>query len=406
MISPVEIAAPKNYHDFEFLCLKLWGEIWEIPHEIEFNSDNPQGQNGVDVYGIPKGEQSYFGIQCKNRKLNLINGEKNRITITDIDQEIFKALSFKPQLKKLIIATSLNKDRQIEEHVRLKNQEHIEKGLFTIQMCFWEFFQRKILEFKNVSDWYLKNENYLQIKKLDLLINDEKKVTFFPKFKKINKIYQLEPEDIRKINKDANIRVVKDGLDITDVYPKPIPKIELKSLSDLFSFSKIEWKQYCWFRIRVKNVGQSVIEDFKIDLKFKGDFEEIGVEQPFFTHAKDFKRNIFEYSNAKSNLLIEPLSAILVQNNSFVSNNIYIKPVKNKMQIIEVHWNAIGRDFQDSGILHIETQPKYLVENEYYYVNDPSMVGNQIGYDFIQRQGMADLAGPRFFDNEKDFHYE
>lgn len=42
MKAPVNIHPPKNWQDFETLCLKLWGEIWNIPHEIEFNSDNSQ----------------------------------------------------------------------------------------------------------------------------------------------------------------------------------------------------------------------------------------------------------------------------------------------------------------------------------------------------------------------------
>lgn len=46
---------PQNWQDFETLCKKLWGEIWEC-HEIKKNGRQGQVQNGVDVYGKPNGE--------------------------------------------------------------------------------------------------------------------------------------------------------------------------------------------------------------------------------------------------------------------------------------------------------------------------------------------------------------
>ncbi|WP_231492242.1 hypothetical protein [Pedobacter sp. Leaf170] len=105
MIAPNNIHPPKNWQDFEMLCLRLWGEIWNIPDEIEFNSDNSQGQHGVDIYGAVENGLKYNGVQCKNKKLNLIDGSPNRISITDIDAEIEKAKEFKPALNKLVIAT-------------------------------------------------------------------------------------------------------------------------------------------------------------------------------------------------------------------------------------------------------------------------------------------------------------
>lgn len=109
MISPSNIHPPKNWQDFETLCLKLWGEIWNIPDEIEFNSDNSQGQHGVDVYGPVDEGRRYNGIQCKNKKLNLIDGTPNRISI-----EIDKAKGFKPPLNKLVIATSFLKIKKLK----------------------------------------------------------------------------------------------------------------------------------------------------------------------------------------------------------------------------------------------------------------------------------------------------
>lgn len=143
MIAPSAINPPKNWQDFETLCLKLWGEIWEIPHEIEFNSDNSQGQQGVDIYGPIENGAKYNGIQCKNKRLNLIDGSPNRITINDVQSEIDKALQFQPQLNKLVIATSLPKDQKVEEYIRMKSVEHVGKNLFLYKYVFGSFLRGK-----------------------------------------------------------------------------------------------------------------------------------------------------------------------------------------------------------------------------------------------------------------------
>jgi len=60
------IRKPENWQDFENLCKKLWGEIWDCA-EIKKNGRSGQNQQGVDVYGIPKFDTEYYGIQCKGK---------------------------------------------------------------------------------------------------------------------------------------------------------------------------------------------------------------------------------------------------------------------------------------------------------------------------------------------------
>ena len=61
-----QLRKPENWEDFERLCKKLWGEIWDCK-EIKMNGRKGQSQHGVDIYGIPKGENYYSGIQCKGK---------------------------------------------------------------------------------------------------------------------------------------------------------------------------------------------------------------------------------------------------------------------------------------------------------------------------------------------------
>lgn len=87
-----QLRKPENWEDFESLCKKLWGEIWDCK-EIKKNGGKGQVQNGVDVYGIPKGEKSYFGIQCKGKD----EYSHKHLSENEIDREIGLAKSFTPR---------------------------------------------------------------------------------------------------------------------------------------------------------------------------------------------------------------------------------------------------------------------------------------------------------------------
>lgn len=60
MKAPTLIKKPENWQDFESLCKKLWGEIWNCSDTIKKNGRSGQKQHGVDIYGVPKGEKQYY----------------------------------------------------------------------------------------------------------------------------------------------------------------------------------------------------------------------------------------------------------------------------------------------------------------------------------------------------------
>lgn len=67
MIAPTQIRPPENWQDFELLCKKLWGEIWNCPDIIKRNGRSGQKQCGVDIYGTPNGSTEYtvFNVKVK-----------------------------------------------------------------------------------------------------------------------------------------------------------------------------------------------------------------------------------------------------------------------------------------------------------------------------------------------------
>ena len=171
---------PTNWQDFESLCKKLWGEIWEYP-ETKKNGRSGQNQFGVDVYGIPKNETEYFGIQCKGKD----EYTDKQFTEKEIEEEIAKALLFQPKLKKFYLATTAVKDTKIEQFIREKNVEHISKGIFEVHIFCWEDIVDLIDENKQTYNWYVKNINYKTRKAVKVTFqNNTTDLIITPKFKK------------------------------------------------------------------------------------------------------------------------------------------------------------------------------------------------------------------------------
>lgn len=410
MIAPTNLTPPKNWQDFETLCLKLWGEIWNIPHEIEFNSDNSQGQQGVDIYGAVNGAQ-YFGIQCKNKKLNLIDGIRNRITVKDIQAEIDKAKLFKPPLAKLIIATSLQKDQKIEEYVRIMNVENLQAGLFSIQICFWDYLERKIPEFQKVYDWYLKNENFHRVREIGVLFSDRSRVLVYkPKFLKTIERYttEQEPKSGEASSNTSDLSfLLKDEL--MDAQINKILEFQLQQNQAISQmFPKINWEQTVWFKLFIKNIGQAVIEDYKIELDFEGEFEEVGAEYSNPILNPNFTTNVRGYSNSKRSLWIKPSNNILVQNDSFSSGSIYLQPLVGQSAEVKLYWKLLSRDFEDSGSLEIQIRPLFHKE----YITHYNVSGDEEktieSVSLIKRKGTRQVltGGINFSDKESDFKFE
>ncbi|MCI3939372.1 hypothetical protein MQX03_19530 [Chryseobacterium aahli] len=417
MKSPLNIHPPKNWQDFETLCLKLFGEIWKIPHEIEFNSDNSQGQNGVDIYGAVDDGLKYNGIQCKNKKLNLINGSPNRITIKDIQAEIDKAKCFQPSLNKLVIATSLPKDQKIEEYVRKTSVENIKNGFFSIQICFWEFFERKLCEFPEVYNWYFKNEDFHKVKDISVTFkNGLKEVVCHPKFQKKITRYRLKSE-VQKLEEEEKYIESLRKVFLEMKFPKKeienvlhINRATTSNNNLNFNHALIGekhvWGDVCWLKIQIKNSGQSVIEDYKITLDYEGLFNEVGAESKNILFEPKFTNNVKQYSNSKKSLYIKPSDPTLVPEDYFFSGNFYISPTLGIDTEVHLKWKLISRDFTDSGNLLIVIKPLYhmvYIDKEVGNIEDEK---EEISYNLFERRGIRNFTGIKYLDKITDYKFE
>lgn len=122
---------PNQPAAFESLCLDLWSEIWGDVN-AQKNGRNGHPQAGVDVFGRSGGR--WLGVQCKQRDGLLWS----KVRTAELTSEVEKAKTFTPALTEFTLATSGPASYQLQERARTLTKDHLEKGLFAVNVWSWE----------------------------------------------------------------------------------------------------------------------------------------------------------------------------------------------------------------------------------------------------------------------------
>jgi hypothetical protein len=350
------IQKPENWQDFETLCKKLWGEIWSIPMKIKKNGRNGQPQSGVDIYSVPKGEINYWGIQCKGKD----DYSEAKLSKTEIDREIKKAKTFSPKLDVFIFATTMNKDAEIEEYVRLKDLESRQNGEFEILLFCWEDIADLIDENQDTYNFWVANKLHKTKYDLEVYLSDfQSQHTIRPKCVRTIKKYRLKEPFSEKIEMGI--------------------ASSLKNASWMTSFNTPAFltmsqgkvnEAICSFEVIMANTGSNVIEDWRVRFTVVGSHKKImdqlgtGPMGMIDLTVLKYKRtyidgNEISYS-PKDN---EPL--IQKDNRYFEA---YIIP-ECKEYTIPIEWELLARDFNSTGNLFLNVEPEYEDKFVYEYVS-------------------------------------
>lgn len=354
---------PENWQDFETLCKKLWGEIWNIPNKIKKNGRLGQKQAGVDVYGIPKNESKYWGIQSKGKD----DYSNAKLTIKEINSEIEKAKSFKPELDVYIIATTANKSASIEEHIRIIDLENREKGLFEILLFCWEDIVDLIEENQNVLNWYQNGIGLRTKFELSVLFNDfQEKLVLRPKIEK--KIQRF------KLTNKTDKEIVQDIIDLskkTFDFDIPTPT--------LFNYNGPYNKSWCDFKLIMKNTGSVVLEDWHFIIKFvKGvsrldDGSTSILPKISFTEYVDDTKKEITYNNNHNTPLIQQ---------DFRSFKISLLPEPNTKEII-TECKILARDYNFTKKIKIFIEPQFIEKIDFIEVNKKEYLKeDEISYSY------------------------
>ncbi len=357
---------PEHWQDFEDLCKKLWGEIWECP-SIKKNGRVGQSQHGVDVYGVPKGEIDYCGIQCKGKD-DYTNAQ---LTEDEIDREIQKALTFEPKLKRFIFATTANKDAKIETYVRKKDVESRTQGNFSIELYSWEDIVDLIEENKNTYEWYVNGHGFVEKKSLLVKIND------------VENDLVLTPRYAKKITKRIKRIPVKPPL--FDGGQSAIAKLcGANSIVETLKMPKLLWnfekKVNCSLvplSILFLNDGNETFDDYKLFIELVGDncnFVEDNVEENGLTISSlNFMRR--SYCIEDHTITYCGKDALVPKDKRKIEAYISLPRIEANF---EIKYRFLSRNFPCEGVIKVSSEPFFEETVETVYVETEQECGESV----------------------------
>lgn len=342
------IQKPENWQDFETLCKQLWGEIWSIPMKIKKNGRNGQSQAGVDVYGVPKGEENYWGIQCKGKD----DYANAKLTQKEIDNEITKALKFRPKLAVFIFATTMNKDSSIEEYVRLKDIESRKNGGFEILLYCWEDIADLIDDHQETYNFWVGNKQHKTKFGFEVTLNDNQN-EFIINPRCIRTIKRYEVRDCRNDNYGNVAKTILENVDWKKSFSS-------SRLAVLGMHQRRVNEAICSFKVTMTNTGTCVIENWKVRFTVAGEhkrlMDQLGVgpmgmiDLSFHIHKRTHIENNRIFYSPKDNV---PL--IQTDSRSF---DAYVIP-KCENYVIPVEWELLARDYNSTGTIFLKVEPVY-----------------------------------------------
>lgn len=371
MKAPTLIKKPENWQDFESLCKKLWGEIWDCSDTIKKNGRSGQKQHGVDIYGVPKGEKQYYGIQCKGKNdyLNSI------LTKQEVDTEIEKAKSFKPPLKRFIFATTASKDVEIEEYIRECDINNRNRGLFEVYLACWEDIVDLLKEYRQTYQWYINDCQYKDNTDVEISFAGAKEITINPQYIKEITTYCSKQKTDNVYERELNNFLWK-SLQLPRYEPIDVPDMDI-----LHPKHNVDYR-WCTIPIKIENSGNTTIRDYKLYFFLDGDSIEglscgiyyensilLGeVTRAAIIRQIDEERELFESKEYDNELIFIPKDSTLVQTDHRLFN-FRVKP-KDGCAEITFHWDFKSRDFSKSGILKIFVEPQYEEKHKVIDVDD------------------------------------
>lgn len=122
---------PKDWQEFQRWCRQVYSTKWNT--DVQLHGRSGQKDRGVDFYG--KTEEGWLGGQAKKHKV----GEP--LTREDVTKSVEDALEFKPKIKRLIIATTAERDVATQQLARQLSDEHEKKGLFSVTIDYYDVFE-------------------------------------------------------------------------------------------------------------------------------------------------------------------------------------------------------------------------------------------------------------------------
>ena len=374
---------PENWQDFESLCLLLWRAEWNS-EDLKKNGRNGQAQKGVDICGHRDGENEYSGIQCKCKPGN------KALTTNEIDEEIANAQQFKPAIRRLIFATTADKDATIEEYVRIKDDENRQKGLFSIDIKSWQDIVDLLERNKNVLNTYLDivAEDYQVAITFD---NGNEETVIRPKF---SRFYYMEPEvresSIRSVEQNAATSAISKlalgGLAAQTEVLSAMLKNHLTPVKATARVVRGHIKTnhaFCPLKLQIVNQGRAPIDDYKVSFYFDN-------KDVVFLKSNVEKKTVMpeiRYSRGVSNIALENGVGLRMFGSSIIpgdrdfSDDFYVH-FPEDVKEVNIVWKLLSRQYSMEGKLRILVECMFEEVVRY----NKEKAGETVIEDFIERE--------------------
>lgn len=132
-LSSYHLPAPADWQAFERLSRDLFSAVWNDPR-AQANGRAGQVQAGVDVFGTNSLTGELEGVQCKGKDARY----GSAVTVSELQAEVKKALTFKPALKHYYLVTSGETDVKVQEEARGITEAHKKNGQFGVDVYSWD----------------------------------------------------------------------------------------------------------------------------------------------------------------------------------------------------------------------------------------------------------------------------
>jgi tetratricopeptide (TPR) repeat protein len=139
------ILPPATQDDFDRLALKLLQLQWKNP-SLQLYGRRGQAQEGVDIFD-PTASLPHRAAQCKRYE------PLEPLDPNVIEEEVKKALTFKPKLDLYAILATSKQSTQAQQMVKAINVRHSQEGLFKVEFLPWPAIEELLYEFSEVREF-------------------------------------------------------------------------------------------------------------------------------------------------------------------------------------------------------------------------------------------------------------
>lgn len=213
---PFEFTKPKDDSDFEDMCARVYGEVFNDPLP-KINGRQGQAQAGVDVFVEAGGKR--FGIQCKRYK-------DGALKLKHVEDEVREADKKSSRISRLIVATTAASDARLIKQVHELSDTRVSAGLFPVCVEFWEDICRHIQGSTKLLNDYAPNapgaayhkqearnvELLTAVGRVETAVNDIASTLPTGRPESVNKLISGELDHINELLKTHRYADAREGL--------------------------------------------------------------------------------------------------------------------------------------------------------------------------------------------------